>query len=195
MVLLIDNYDSFTFNVYQLLATLTKQVEVVRNDAKTVAEILRLPITHLVISPGPGRPAAAGVSEEAVRALAGKVPVLGICLGHQAIGEVFGGKVVRAKSLMHGKSSEVTHDGAGVFRGLPSPLSVIRYHSLAVEESSLPPALVVTARSGDGEVMGIRHRSLTVEGVQFHPESFGTASGEALLANFLKLEGGVRRDP
>jgi len=192
MVLLIDNYDSFTFNIYQALAVLTREVTVVRNDEKTPEEMERLDPTHLVISPGPGRPDRAGASEEAIRRFCGRIPVLGVCLGHQAIGEVFGGRIVRAKSLMHGKSSVVTHDGKGVFAGLPQPFTAIRYHSLAIERATLPPGLTVTAEAEDGEIMGVRHHSLNVEGVQFHPESFGTVGGETIFRNFLAAKGGSR---
>jgi anthranilate synthase/aminodeoxychorismate synthase-like glutamine amidotransferase len=192
MVLLIDNYDSFTFNIYQALSVLTRDVTVVRNDERSVEELEGLRPSHLVVSPGPGRPAAAGVSEEAIRRFSGSVPVLGVCLGHQAIGEVFGGRVVRAARLMHGKSSSVNHDGKGVFAGVPCPFTVVRYHSLAVERATLPPGLEITAEAEDGEVMGVRHREFNVEGVQFHPESFGTVGGEAIFRNFLAQKGGSR---
>ena len=187
MVLVIDNYDSFTWNLVQLLTVLGEEVEVRRNDAITPEAILALAPSHLVISPGPCTPRVSGVSNDAIRALAGRVPILGVCLGHQCIGEVFGGRVVRAARLMHGKTSEISHDGLGVYRGLPSPFPATRYHSLIVEEATLPPDLVVTARSETGELMGLRHRRLPVEGVQFHPESFLTSSGDALLRNFLAL--------
>ena len=192
MVLIIDNYDSFTFNVYQALSTMTDKVKVLRNDHAGINEILRMDVSHLVISPGPGRPSGAGVSLEAVRVLSGRVPVLGVCLGHQTIGQVFGGKVVHARHLMHGKSSRITHSGNGLFHGLPNPLEAIRYHSLALDGESVPQDLMVTATSEDGEIMGVRHREYNVEGVQFHPESFGTEKGETIFENFLKLRGGIR---
>jgi anthranilate synthase/aminodeoxychorismate synthase-like glutamine amidotransferase len=192
MVLLIDNYDSFTFNIFQAISVLTREVEVVRNDEKTVEELERMKPSHLVISPGPGRPERAGVSKRAVRIFAGRIPVLGVCLGHQAIGEEFGGRVVRAARLMHGKSSLVTHDGTGIFADIPRPFEVIRYHSLAIERASLPPELTVTAEAEDSEVMGLRHRVFTVDGVQFHPESFGTVGGETIFRNFLAQQGGTR---
>ncbi len=194
MILLIDNYDSFTYNIYQALSVLVREVVVVRNDEKTVEELERMKPTHLVISPGPGRPERAGVSKQAVRRFAGRIPVLGVCLGHQAIGEEFGGRVVRAARLMHGKSSLVTHDGKGIFADLPHPFEVIRYHSLAVERATLPAELAVTAEADDGEIMGVRHREFTVDGVQFHPESFGTVGGEAVFRNFLAQQGGTRHD-
>ncbi len=192
MVLIIDNYDSFTYNVYQALSTMTDKVKVLRNDHAGINEILRMDVSHLVISPGPGRPSGAGVSLEAVRVLSGRVPVLGVCLGHQTIGQVFGGKVVHARHLMHGKSSRITHSGNGLFHGLPNPLEAIRYHSLALDGESVPQDLMVTATSEDGEIMGVRHREYNVEGVQFHPESFGTEKGETIFENFLKLRGGIR---
>jgi anthranilate synthase component 2/para-aminobenzoate synthetase component 2 len=187
VVLVIDNYDSFTWNLVQLLAVLGEEVEVRRNDAITPGGIRALGPSHLVISPGPCTPRESGVANEAIRALAGRVPILGVCLGHQCIGEAFGGRVVRAARLMHGKTSEIAHDGLAVYRGLPNPFTATRYHSLIVEEATLPPDLLVTARSETGELMGLRHRSLPVEGVQFHPESFLTSSGDALLRNFLAL--------
>jgi anthranilate synthase/aminodeoxychorismate synthase-like glutamine amidotransferase len=187
MVLVVDNYDSFTYNLVQLLGMLEQDVEVYRNDAVTPEGILARGPTHLVISPGPRTPREAGVSNEAVRRLAGRLPILGVCLGHQCIGEVFGGRVVRAGRLMHGKTSEIHHDGRGVYRGLANPITATRYHSLVVEETTLPPVLEIAARSEAGELMGLRHRTLPVEGVQFHPESFLTEGGEALLRNFLAM--------
>lgn len=192
MVLIIDNYDSFTYNIYQSVSTMTDRVEVVRNDRITVREMERMPITHLVISPGPGRPEGAGISLEAVRTFSGKVPVLGVCLGHQTIGQVFGGHVVHAGQLMHGKSSLINHSGSGLFAGFPNPFEAIRYHSLALEKETLPEILEVTASSDDGEIMGVRHRIYNVEGVQFHPESFGSVGGEAIFENFLTSGGGMR---
>jgi anthranilate synthase/aminodeoxychorismate synthase-like glutamine amidotransferase len=183
---MIDNYDSFTFNLVQYLGELGAQVEVVRNDAATLEALVARGPDAVVISPGPGRPAEAGVSEPAVRAFGeAGVPLLGVCLGHQAIGECFGGRIVRARVLMHGKTSQVHHDGRGVFAGLPSPMEATRYHSLVIEPTSCPEVLEVSARTEDGEIMGVRHRELPIEGVQFHPESILTGQGKALLANFL----------
>jgi len=192
MVFIIDNYDSFTYNIYQSVSTMTDRVEVVRNDKVTVGEMERMPITHIVISPGPGRPEGAGISLETVRTFSGRIPVLGVCLGHQAIGQVFGGRVVHAGQLMHGKSSLISHLGTGLFAGFPIPFEAIRYHSLALERETLPEILEVTASSDDGEIMGVRHRLFNVEGVQFHPESFGSVGGDAIFANFLMLHGGMR---
>jgi len=185
-VLLIDNYDSFVWNLAQALGALGADPVVARNDAVDPARLASDPPDRLVVSPGPCGPAEAGASVAAIRALAPRVPVLGVCLGHQCIAAAFGGRVARAPAPRHGKTSEVRHDGRGVLRGVPSPLRAARYHSLAVEEEGLPAELEVTARSDDGVVMGIRHRSLPVEGVQFHPESFLTPDGPALLRNFLE---------
>ena len=184
-LLLIDNYDSFTYNLVQAFMVLGADVQVYRNDAITVPEALALKPTHLCISPGPGTPHDAGVSMDMIRAFAGRVPVFGVCLGHQSIVEVFGGKVVRAGRLMHGKTSPVQHDGRGVFAGLPQPCEVGRYHSLIAQPESLPAVLEVTARTPEGEIMGVRHRELRVEGVQFHPESVLTPNGPQLIQNFL----------
>ena len=184
-LLLIDNYDSFTYNLVQAFLVLGAEVLVYRNDAIAVAEARALEPTHLCISPGPGTPYDAGVSMEMIRAFAGRAPVLGVCLGHQSIVQVFGGKVVRAGRLMHGKTSLVRHDGIGVFADLPQPCEVGRYHSLIAAPESLPAALLVSARTPEGEIMGVRHRTLAVEGVQFHPESILTPAGPRLLANFL----------
>ncbi len=186
-LLLIDNYDSFTYNLVQAFLMLGAEVEVFRNDAIAVAQALALHPTHVVISPGPGTPHEAGVSMDMVRAFAGRVPVLGVCLGHQSLVEVFGGRVVRAGRLMHGKVSPVLHDGRGVFEGLTSPMQAGRYHSLIAEPASLPAVLEVSARTAEGEIMGVRHRELRVEGVQFHPESVLTPDGPALMKNFLKM--------
>jgi anthranilate synthase/aminodeoxychorismate synthase-like glutamine amidotransferase len=191
-LLLIDNYDSFTYNLVQAFLVLGAEVSVYRNDALTPAAALTLAPTHLCVSPGPGTPYDAGVSMDMIRAFAGRIPVLGVCLGHQSIVEVFGGKVVRADRLMHGKTSLAHHDGRTVFAGLPQPCEVGRYHSLIAAAASLPPVLEVSARTAEGEVMGVRHRSLTVEGVQFHPESILTPDGPALLENFLKYSAGER---
>ena len=188
MLLMIDNYDSFTYNLVQYLGELGEEVRVVRNDEFTVEDIARLAPARIVISPGPCTPNEAGVSLPAIARFAGKVPILGVCLGHQAIGQAFGGRVVHAKTLMHGKVSPIHHAGKGVFRGLPSPFNATRYHSLAIERESCPADLEITAWTDDGEIMGVRHRSLAVEGVQFHPESILTEHGHALLRNFLTQE-------
>ena len=186
MVLLIDNYDSFAYNLYQLVGTINPDIRVVRNDALAVPEIEAMGPSHLILSPGPGRPKNAGVCEEAVRALSGKLPILGVCLGHQAICEAFGATVTYAKTLMHGKQSAVTLDAdCPLFAGLPETVMVGRYHSLAAREDTLPPELKVTARTDDGEVMAVQHRELPVFGLQFHPESILTPDGEAMLRNFL----------
>ncbi|MBS0375984.1 MAG: aminodeoxychorismate/anthranilate synthase component II [Proteobacteria bacterium] len=189
-LLLIDNYDSFTYNLVQAFLVLGAEVLVHRNDQLTPAEAEALAPTHLCISPGPGTPYDAGVSMRMIEHYAGRIPVFGVCLGHQSITEVFGGKVVRNWRLMHGKTSAIEHDGEGVFRGLPQPLEVGRYHSLVAAEDSLPPVLAITARSREGEIMGVRHTRLAVEGVQFHPESVLTPQGPALLGNFLAMRGG-----
>lgn len=191
MILVLDNYDSFTYNLVQYLAELGAEVEVRRNDEVSVADVEAMQAERIVISPGPCTPREAGISIELIRKLACKVPILGVCLGHQAIGAAFGGKVVRAKNLMHGKTSRVEHDGRTVFAGLASPMTATRYHSLIVEESSLPKELEVSARAQDSDgtsvIMGLRHRSLPIEGVQFHPESILTEEGKNLIANFLAL--------
>jgi anthranilate synthase component 2 len=191
MVLMIDNYDSFTYNLVQYLGELGVEVTVVRNDEVSVDEVEGMRPEKIVISPGPCTPNEAGISLEAIRRLGGKVPILGVCLGHQAIGQAYGGKVLHAKTLMHGKTSPIHHAGTGVFRGLPSPFTATRYHSLAVERAGLPDCLEVTAWTEDGEIMGLRHRALAVEGVQFHPESILTEHGHAMLKNFLN----ERREP
>ena len=187
MLLMIDNYDSFTWNLVQYLGELGADVHVHRNDAITLSEIAAWEPTHIVISPGPCTPNEAGISVPVVREFAGKIPILGVCLGHQAIGQAFGGRIVRAQRVMHGKLSPVTHDGEGAFSGLPSPLTATRYHSLSIERASLPDELAVTATADDGEIMGVRHRRFAVEGVQFHPEAFLTEHGHALLRNFLEV--------
>ena len=191
-LLLIDNYDSFTYNLVQAFLVLGADVHVYRNDAMTVDEALAFAPTHLCISPGPGTPYDAGTSMDMIRAFAGRLPVLGVCLGHQSIVEVFGGKVVRAGRLMHGKTSMIQHDGQALFEGLPQPCEVGRYHSLIAAPETLPPELEVTARTAEGEIMGVRHRTLMVEGVQFHPESILTPDGPALMKNFLGFSGGLR---
>lgn len=193
MLVMIDNYDSFTYNVVQYLCELGAEVRVVRNDEASVADIRKLNPTHLVISPGPCSPNEAGISMEAIQSFAGEVPILGICLGHQSIGQVFGGKIVRAGQVMHGKTSQIHHQGTGVFSGLPSPYEATRYHSLVIEKQSIPDCLEVTAwtENPDGsmeEIMGIRHKTLPIEGVQFHPESILTQYGHELLANFLRMD-------
>jgi len=185
MLLVIDNYDSFTYNLVQYLGELGADVEVYRNDRITVAEIRDLAPSHIVISPGPCTPNEAGISVPVVRELGGEIPVLGVCLGHQSIAQAFGGRIVRAATLMHGKTSMIHHDGRGIFSGLANPFEATRYHSLVAERVSLPDCLEVTAHSDDGEIMGLRHRSLAIEGVQFHPESILTAVGKDLLRNFL----------
>ena len=191
-LLLIDNYDSFTYNLVQAFLVLGAEVRVFRNDEITPAEADALEPSHLCVSPGPGTPADAGVSMTMIKHFAGRIPVFGVCLGHQSITAVFGGKVVRNWRLMHGKTSLIEHDGQGVFQGLPQPLEAGRYHSLVAEADSLPPELLVTARSPEGEIMGIRHVRLMVEGVQFHPESVLTPRGPELLGNFLAFTGGRR---
>ncbi len=185
MILMIDNYDSFTWNLVQYFGELGADIKVVLNDEVSVEEIAALKPERIVISPGPSTPNEAGVSLAAIKAFAGRLPILGVCLGHQAIGQAFGGKVVHAKALMHGKTSLIEHTGQGVFTGLPAPFTATRYHSLAVERGSLPAELDVTAWTADGEIMGIRHKTLDVEGVQFHPESILTEHGHEMLKNFL----------
>ena len=186
MLLMIDNYDSFTYNLVQYFGELGEDVRVHRNDEIAIAEIEAMKPDRLVVSPGPCSPAEAGISVAAIQAFTGKLPLLGVCLGHQSIGAAFGGKVVHARQLMHGKTSPVCHLDAGVFRGLPNPFTATRYHSLAIERASLPPCLEVTAWTEDGEIMGVRHKDFQVEGVQFHPESIRTEHGHRLLKNFLE---------
>jgi anthranilate synthase component 2 len=185
LLLLIDNYDSFTYNLVQYLGELGADVHVHRNDVLTLEQVAAWGPEQIVISPGPCTPNEAGISVPLIRRFAGRIPILGVCLGHQAIGQAFGGNIVRAAQVMHGKVSPVAHDGRGVFTGLPSPLTATRYHSLAIERASMPASLEVTATSDDGEVMGVRHREWPVEGVQFHPEAILTEHGHALLRNFL----------
>ncbi|HSS22354.1 MAG TPA: aminodeoxychorismate/anthranilate synthase component II [Pyrinomonadaceae bacterium] len=187
MILIIDNYDSFTYNLVQYLGELGDGVVVRRNDQVTVGEIESLDPDRVLISPGPGTPADAGVSTEVIKQFAGKLPILGVCLGHQAIGEVFGGRVVRATRVVHGKASEIRHDGKSIFHGIDATFSAGRYHSLIVERESLPTCLEVSAETNDGVIMGLRHREQKIEGVQFHPESILTPVGKKLLANFLSL--------
>ncbi|MCE2710547.1 MAG: aminodeoxychorismate/anthranilate synthase component II [Ilumatobacteraceae bacterium] len=184
-VLVVDNYDSFVYNLVQYLGELGSEPLVVRNDTHSVDELMQMECDAILISPGPGRPEEAGVTCELIRTAAGRVPLLGVCLGHQAIGHVFGASVVRAPELRHGKTSHITHDGAGVFASLPSPLEVTRYHSLVIDTASIPSDLVVTATASDGTVMGVRHRTYEIEGLQFHPESILTQHGHTMLQNFL----------
>ena len=185
---MIDNYDSFTYNLVQYLGELGEDVRVFRNDEITLEEVGRLNPAKIVISPGPCTPNEAGVSVPLIRGFAGRIPILGVCLGHQSIGQAYGGSIVHARTLMHGKTSLIRHDGKGVFRGLPNPFTATRYHSLVIARESLPECLEVTAWTDDGEIMAVRHRSLPVEGVQFHPESILTEHGHDLLANFLKRQ-------
>ena len=186
MLLMLDNYDSFTYNLVQYFGELGEDVRVYRNDEITLEEIAKLNPARIVVSPGPCSPAEAGISVPLIQAFAGKIPLLGVCLGHQSIGAAFGGDIVHAKQLMHGKTSQVHHTDSGVFKGLPNPLTVTRYHSLAIKRETLPDCLEVTAWTDDGEIMGVRHKTLDVEGVQFHPESILTERGHDLLKNFLK---------
>jgi anthranilate synthase component 2 len=186
MILMIDNYDSFTWNLVQYLGELGAEVRVVRNDEIGTKEIAEMKPAGLVFSPGPCTPNEAGITLKAIREFAGKIPILGVCLGHQAIGQAFGGEVVHAGKVMHGKTSAIRHDGRGVFRGVPNPFAATRYHSLAIRRASLPDCMEVTAESEDGEIMGVRHRAFSVEGVQFHPESILSEHGHALLRNFLQ---------
>ena len=186
MLLMIDNYDSFTYNLVQYLGELGADVKVFRNDEIGLDEIGALAPSHIVISPGPCTPKEAGISVAAIREFAGKIPILGVCLGHQSIGDAFGGRIVHAQRLMHGKTSPIRHRGEGVFHGLPDPFTATRYHSLVIEPDSVPDVLEVTAWTDDGEIMGVRHRELAVEGVQFHPESILSEHGHALLKNFLE---------
>ena len=186
MLLMIDNYDSFTYNLVQYFGELGEEVRVYRNDAISIKEIAAMRPARIVISPGPCAPAQAGISVAAIREFAGRIPLLGVCLGHQAIGAAYGGDIVAAQTLMHGKTAAITHAGAGVFRGLPSPFLATRYHSLAIARATLPDCLEITAWTNDGEIMGVRHKEHRLEGVQFHPESILSEHGHALLQNFLK---------
>lgn len=185
MLLLLDNYDSFTYNVYQLLMNLGTEVEVIRNDAMTVDEIRAKKYKGIVISPGPGLPKDAGITEEVIRTLGTDTPILGICLGHQAIGEVFGGRVVRAHEIVHGKASPIRHHGTGLYRGIHAGTQVARYHSLIIERESLPDVLEITSDLDDGTIMGVRHKTLPIEGIQFHPESILTRDGRTMMENYL----------
>ncbi len=185
MIVMIDNYDSFTYNLVQYLRQLGAHVKVVRNDAVTVDELVSWELEGIVISPGPGRPESAGISLEVVQNLSGKIPILGVCLGHQTIAQAFGGKIVSAKKLMHGKTSSITADGQKLYKGINKPFSAMRYHSLSVSKQGLPECFDITAESDDGEIMGLRHKTQVTEGIQFHPESIMTPKGKRLLRNFL----------
>lgn len=193
MILMIDNYDSFTYNLVQAFRGLGADMQVVRNDAIDVDGIRALAPSAIVLSPGPGNPDSAGVTLEAVKAFAGKLPMLGVCLGHQSIAQAFGGKIVHAKRLMHGKTSRIHHDGRGIFSGLPQEFAAMRYHSLAVDRETLPECLEISAESEDGEIMGLRHRSMPIESVQYHPESIGTPEGERQMRNFIEMAKAVRK--
>ena len=184
---MIDNYDSFTYNLVQYFMELGEEIKVFRNDKITIDEIEKLKPAKIVISPGPGEPKNAGISCEIIKSFKGKLPILGVCLGHQSIGYVFGGKIIKAKQIMHGKTSKIHHDGKTIFKGLPNPFIATRYHSLVVERETLPEVLQISAWTDDNEIMGLRHREFVVEGVQFHPESILTSSGKDLLKNFLSL--------
>ena len=191
MILVIDNYDSFTFNLVQYLGEMGQELRVFRNDAISLSEIEILAPANIVLSPGPGRPENSGIIIPLIREFAGKIPILGVCLGHQAIGAAFGGDVVQAPQIMHGKTSEIFHDGRTIFSDLPNPFRATRYHSLVVAPETLPACLEVSAKTGDGVIMGLRHRGMTVEGVQFHPESILTETGKKMLSNFLNLRRGA----
>ncbi len=188
MLLVIDNYDSFTYNLVQYFGELGAEMKVVRNDKITVEEIAELAPSHICISPGPCTPTEAGISCDVIREFGGKIPIFGVCLGHQSIGQVFGGDVVRAATLMHGKTSPVKHNGEGIFQGLPSPFTATRYHSLIVKRETLPDCLEITAETEDGVIMGLRHKTLEIHGVQFHPESILTEHGKEMLKNFLDVK-------
>jgi anthranilate synthase/aminodeoxychorismate synthase-like glutamine amidotransferase len=192
MLLLIDNYDSFTYNLYQYLCELGQEVQVVRNDKINIAEIEKMSPRHIVISPGPSTPLQAGISNDVIRNFGGKIPILGVCLGHECIGYAYGGHIWQAKQIMHGKASMIKHNQKGVFQGLPNPFSAIRYHSLVIKKETLPECLEITAWTDDGTIMGVKHKQYAVEGVQFHPESFMTQCGKDLLRNF--LDGGKNHD-
>ena len=186
MLLILDNYDSFTYNVFQLLSELGTEVEVIRNDQTTVEDIRAKKYDAIVLSPGPGIPSDAGITEQVIRELGGEVPILGICLGHQAIGEVFGGKVVRAGEIVHGKTSPLHHNGKGLYEGIPQNVPIGRYHSLVIDRATLPDCLEVTSDLADGTIMGVRHKAKNIEGIQFHPESILTPDGKKMMENFLK---------
>jgi para-aminobenzoate synthetase component 2 len=187
MILMIDNYDSFTYNLVQYMGELGAELEIYRNDEISIDEIEQLAPEKIVISPGPCTPSKAGISKEVIKHFAGRVPLLGVCLGHQSVVETFGGEIIKAKKLMHGKTSMISHDGKTIFKGLPNPFAATRYHSLVVNRASLPDCFTITAESDDGEIMGVRHKKLAIEGVQFHPESILTVHGKDLLKNFIEL--------
>lgn len=191
MLLLLDNYDSFTYNIYQLFSDIGAQVEVVRSDKISIDEIRAKDYRGVIISPGPGIPQDAGISEEVIRQLGGEIPILGICLGHQAIGEVFGGRVVRAGEIVHGKASPIRHSGTGLYRDIPNPTEVARYHSLIIARENLPDVLDVTSQLDDGTIMGVRHKTLPIEGIQFHPESILTPEGRRMMQNYLTDIGAI----
>ena len=191
MLLLLDNYDSFTYNIYQLFSDIGAQVEVIRSDKISIDEIRTKDYRGVIISPGPGIPQDAGISEEVIRQLGGEIPILGICLGHQAIGEVFGGRVVRAGEIVHGKASPIRHCGTGLYQGIPEHTQVARYHSLIIERESLPDVLEVTSQLDNGTIMGVRHKTFPIEGIQFHPESILTPDGRAMMKNYLKDIGAI----
>ena len=186
MILIIDNYDSFTYNLYQYIGEIDQEVEVIRNDEITLEGIESMNPSRIIISPGPGYPADAGISTDVIRRFGGKIPILGVCLGHQAIGEVFGGQIIHAKEMMHGKTTFVEHDGKGLFAGIESPVEVMRYHSLVVEKGSIEEGIEITARDGEGQIMGLRHNDYPIYGVQFHPESIGTKAGKKMIENFIE---------
>lgn len=186
MLLLLDNYDSFTYNIYQLLTNIGADVEVIRNDMISTGEIRARGYAGIIISPGPGLPKDAGITEDTIRDLGGEIPILGVCLGHQAIGEVFGGRVVRARDIVHGKASPLRHHGTGLYRGIPDGAQVARYHSLIIARDGLPEALEITSALDDGTIMGVRHKTLPIEGIQFHPESILTPTGRTMMENYLK---------
>jgi len=187
LILIIDNYDSFTYNLYQYVGEIDGDVKVYRNDEITIEELKKMSIDHIIISPGPGFPKDSGISTEVIRTFGKYIPILGVCLGHQAIGEVFGGRIIHADEAVHGKTSMIYHDGTCLFKGLPNPLKVVRYHSLVVDNRTIPGELMVTAKSSQGEVMGLRHRKYPIYGLQFHPESISTDGGKEILNNFLKI--------
>lgn len=187
MIVIIDNYDSFTYNLYQYLGAINSDIQVFRNDEITIEELKAMDISHIIISPGPGYPNDSGICKEVIRTLGKCIPLLGVCLGHQAIGEVFGGKVIQAKNMVHGKTSFIEHDNSGLFQEIKSPQQVMRYHSLVIEEASFPKQLLVTAKSEDGEIMALKHKQYPIYGVQFHPESICTEQGKDIVNNFLSL--------
>ena len=189
MILMIDNYDSFTYNLVQYFGELGGDLMVYRNDELTLEQIKRMAVTHIVISPGPGRPEGAGISVDLIREFAGTVPILGVCLGHQSIGYAYGGKIIRAKKLMHGKTSMIRHNNKEIFKGIENPFEATRYHSLVIDKKTMPKCLVVTARTSDGEIMALKHKDFPLWGVQFHPESILTTEGKKILKNFLNMKG------